>query len=148
MRSVLLSRGSQTLHVFFCHISWCCRLTVSSVRINASPVWINSLLFAEKRLGVMPGLLADWLVVTGPVSTATSGPRPWGHMCLAVMEWFHNNSRTRDAALKFSQLYFYSTQIMSDQLHRVQNSRINDGNSVSVVKQLSNTIESLFGSIQ
>lgn len=37
---------------------------------------------------------------------------------------------------------------LSDQLHRDKNSRINDGNSVSVVKQLSNTIESLFGSIR
>ncbi len=37
----------------------------------------------------------SWLAVTGPVSTATGGPRPRGsRVCVAVMERFNNNSRT------------------------------------------------------
>lgn len=45
--------------------------------------------YSQRRVsGVVPGLLADRLAVTGPVSTVTTGPRPRGHVCLSVLERF------------------------------------------------------------
>lgn len=69
--------SSSTRRFFPCHIFWFCRLMVSSARLNAAPVWINSLLFTEKLFGHRARALGRL--------TGSDGPRFHGEQHSSVL---------------------------------------------------------------